>query len=106
MHTWVTQYICAYYPGSQKHGAELKLTFLRAEKQSRSGVIVQREHKYKHKMNAVEEHCKQIRVNILSLPTNQLAVGAPESPSTRQGREVNVAFASQPLWCLDFPWGY
>lgn len=36
--------------------AELKLTFFRAEKQRGSGVIVQREHKYKYKMNAVEEH--------------------------------------------------
>lgn len=43
-----------------------EIDFSRAEKQNRSGVIVRREHKYKYKMNAVEEHWKQIRVNILA----------------------------------------
>lgn len=59
MHTRVMRYICVYYPGSQMHGVELKWTSLRAEKQSRSGVIVWREHKYKYKMNAVEKNRKQ-----------------------------------------------
>lgn len=43
-----------------------EIDFSRAEKQNGSGVIVQCEHKYKYKMNAVEEHWKQIRVNILA----------------------------------------
>lgn len=66
-------------------------------------------------MNAVEEHWKQIRVNILAYQpissSHHLFVGAavePKSLSTRerQGRQVNVAFRSQPRWCPDFPWGY
>lgn len=62
-----------------------KIDFFRAEKQNRSGVIVPREHKYKFKMNAVEEHGKQIRVNILaSQPISaslRLFVGAVGTPN-------------------------
>lgn len=83
------QYICACYPGSQRHRTELKLTSLRAQKQSRSGVIVQREYKHRYRMSAVEGRLKQIRVSIPSLPANQLlplslcgAVIAPKSPSS------------------------
>lgn len=77
-------------PRQPKAGSWTKTDFSSGREQSGRGVIVQCEHKYKYEMNALEERWKQIRVNILSLPTNQLlppslcgAVVTPQSLSTR-----------------------
>lgn len=84
-----------------------EIDFSRAEKQNRSGVIVRREHKYKYKMNAVEEHWKQIRVNILAYQpissSHHLFEGGwscTKSLSTRdKGGKWTWPFKSQPRWC-------
>lgn len=75
---------------------------------------MQREHKHKHKMNAVEGHWKQTTVNSLSLPTNQLLPPSLwrfwKPQHQRQGRcgvgRMNMALRSPHLRYPEFPQDY